>query len=89
MGESTTWAKLVEIEDKRLRDAKDFNIVLKDSCDNPTAKKREVKAALIKYDPQNASQIMSSYYRAACSAKKDGKLYPDIFKLISDNSIER
>ena len=89
MGESTTWAKLVEIEDKQLRDVKDFSTVLKDSCENPTAQNREIKAALIKYDSQNASQIVSSYYRAACSARKDGKLYPDIFKLISDKSIEK
>jgi len=89
MGESTTWAKLVEIEDKQLRDVKNFSTVLKDSCENPTAQNREIKAALIKYDAQNASQIVSSYYRAACPAKKDGKLYPDIFKLTSDKSIEK
>ncbi len=85
----TAWAKLVEIEDKQLRDMKDFSTVLKDSCENPTAQNREIKAALIKYDSQNASQIVSSYYRAACPAKKDGKLYPDIFKLTSDKSIEQ
>ena len=89
MGESTRWAKLVEIEAKQLREIKDFSTVLKDSCDNPTAQNRDIKAALIKYDPQNTSQIAISYYRAACSAKKNDKLYPDIFKLTSDASIAK
>lgn len=86
MGESTTWAKLVEVEDKRLQVVKDLDLVLDDPCDNERSK-AGVRAALIKYDPANPSQISASYFEAACSDKKDDKIYPDIFKPIPEKTL--
>ncbi len=84
MGQSTSWAKLVEVKNGKLRVVKDFKILLRDSCDNQFTKTREVLAGVVRYappKPKSQTTFDVNFFRALCSSVRDGKRDPTAFEL--------
>lgn len=87
MGETTLWAKLIEVDNNTLRTLRDFKTVLEDSCDNPAADFKEIRAVLVSYQPRDEANarmpsIKLQRFHAPCSTKRNGKRYAQEFEAV-------